>query len=81
MDRDGAFADNIVMPSSTSCGSTGFHSSSGLPLDPGGNAVPRIREGTHVPVSTVFVLGCRPIGCFEVCVAPRREPPSAARAT
>ena len=37
--------------------------------DPIGNAVHTVLEGGDVPGSTVFVLGCGPIGCFACGVA------------
>src|SRR5262249_33567462 len=41
----------------------------GAIMDPVGNAVHTVLEGVEVPGSTVFVLGCGPIGCFAVGVA------------
>jgi len=41
----------------------------GAIMDPVGNAVHTVLEGGEVPGSTVFVLGCGPIGCFAVGVA------------
>src|SRR6185436_1161619 len=41
----------------------------GAIMDPIGNAVHTVLEGNDVAGSTVFVLGCGPIGCFACGVA------------
>ena len=69
VDRDGAFADYIAMPASNVMRLEGIPAEIGAIMDPMGNAVHTVLEGTHVPGSTVFVLGCGPIGCFAVGVA------------
>jgi threonine 3-dehydrogenase len=69
VDRDGAFADYIAMPASNVMKLHGIPVEIGAIMDPIGNAVHTVLEGVEVPGSTVFVLGCGPIGCFAVGVA------------
>ncbi len=69
VDRDGAFADYIAMPASNVMLLEGIPPEIGAIMDPMGNAVHTVLEGGEVPGSTVFVLGCGPIGCFAVGVA------------
>jgi threonine 3-dehydrogenase len=69
VDRDGAFADYIAMPASNVMKLHGIPVDVGAIMDPVGNAVHTVLEGVEVPGSTVFVLGCGPIGCFAVGVA------------
>ncbi len=69
VDRDGAFADYISMPASNVMPLDGIAPEIGAIMDPVGNAVHTVLEGGEVPGSTVFVLGCGPIGCFAVGVA------------
>jgi len=69
VDRDGAFADYIAMPVSNVMLLDGIAPEIGAIMDPVGNAVHTVLEGGDVPGSTVFVLGCGPIGCFAVGVA------------
>jgi threonine 3-dehydrogenase len=68
VDRDGAFADYIVMPASNVMKLDGIPTEIGAIMDPMGNAVHTVLEA-EVPGSTVLVLGCGPIGCFAVGVA------------
>ncbi|HZN96410.1 MAG TPA: L-threonine 3-dehydrogenase [Gemmatimonadales bacterium] len=68
VDRDGAFADYIVMPASNIMKLDGIPTEIGAIMDPLGNAVHTVLEA-DVPGSTVLVLGCGPIGCFAVGVA------------
>jgi threonine 3-dehydrogenase len=68
VDRDGAFADYIVMPASNVMKLDGIPTEIGSIMDPMGNAVHTVLEA-DVPGSTVFVLGCGPIGCFAIGVA------------
>src|SRR5919112_812859 len=68
VDRDGAFADFIVMPASNVIKLDGIPTEIGAVMDPLGNAVHTVLEA-KVPGSTVLVLGCGPIGCFAVGVA------------
>jgi threonine 3-dehydrogenase len=68
VDRDGAFADFIVMPASNVIKLDGIPTEIGAIMDPLGNAVHTVLEA-EVPGSTVLVLGCGPIGCFAVGVA------------
>jgi threonine 3-dehydrogenase len=68
VDRDGAFADYIVMPASNVMKLDGIPTEVGAIMDPMGNAVHTVLEA-KVPGSTVLVLGCGPIGCFAIGVA------------
>ena len=69
VDRDGAFADYIAMPASNIIKLGGIPVDVGAIMDPIGNAVHTVLEGGELPGSTVFVLGCGPIGCFACGVA------------
>lgn len=69
VDRDGAFADYIAMPASNIIKLGGIPVAVGAIMDPIGNAVHTVLEGGELPGSTVFVLGCGPIGCFACGVA------------
>jgi threonine 3-dehydrogenase len=69
VDRDGAFAEYIAMPASNVMTLDGIPTEVGAVMDPVGNAVHTVLEGGDVSGSTVFVLGCGPIGCFAVGVA------------
>jgi threonine 3-dehydrogenase len=68
VDRDGAFAEYLVMPASNVIRLDGIPTDIGAIMDPLGNAVHTVLEA-EVPGSTVLVLGCGPIGCFAVGVA------------
>jgi threonine 3-dehydrogenase len=68
VDRDGAFAEYIVMPVSNVMRLDGIPTEIGAIMDPLGNAVHTVLEG-DVAGSTVLVIGCGPIGCFAVGVA------------
>jgi threonine 3-dehydrogenase len=68
VDRDGAFAEYIVMPVSNVMRLDGIPTEIGAIMDPLGNAVHTVLEA-GVPGSTVLVIGCGPIGCFAVGVA------------
>ena len=68
VDRDGAFAEFIVMPASNVMRLDGIPTEVGAIMDPLGNAVHTVLEA-EVPGSRVLVLGCGPIGCFAVGVA------------
>lgn len=68
VDRDGAFADYIVMPASNVMQLDGIPTEIGAIMDPMGNAVHTVLEA-EVPGSTVLVVGCGPIGCFAIGVA------------
>ena len=68
VDRDGAFADYIAMPESNVMRLQGITTEIGAIMDPMGNAFHTVFE-TDVTGSTVFILGCGPIGCFAVGVA------------
>jgi threonine 3-dehydrogenase len=69
VDRDGAFADFIAMPASNVIKLDGIPGDIGAIMDPIGNAVHTVLEGGELVGSTVFVLGCGPIGCFACGVA------------
>ena len=69
VDRDGAFADFIAMPASNVIKLDGIPVEIGAIMDPIGNAVHTVLEGGGLAGSTVFVLGCGPIGCFACGVA------------
>jgi len=69
VDRDGAFADYIAMPASNIIKLSGIPVEVGAIMDPIGNAVHTVLEGGELPGSTVFVLGCGPIGCLACGVA------------
>ena len=69
VDRDGAFADFIVMPASNVMKLDGIPVEIGAIMDPVGNAVHTVLEGGSVSGVTVFVLGAGPIGCFACGVA------------
>ena len=69
VDRAGAFAEYIAMPASNVMKLDGIPTEVGAIMDPTGNAVHTVLEGDCVAGSTVFVLGCGPIGCFAVGVA------------
>jgi threonine 3-dehydrogenase len=69
VDRDGAFADYISMPASNVIPLGGIPVEIGAIMDPVGNAVHTVLEGADVAGSTVFILGCGPIGCFACGVA------------
>jgi threonine 3-dehydrogenase len=69
VDRDGAFADYIVMPASNVMKLGGIPAEIGAIMDPMGNAVHTVLEGHMVAGSRVLVIGCGPIGCFAVGVA------------
>jgi threonine 3-dehydrogenase len=69
VDRDGAFADYLAMPAANVIPLDGIPPEVGAIMDPVGNAVHTVLEGGDLTGSTVFVLGCGPIGCFAVGVA------------
>src|SRR6266496_2762858 len=72
VDRDGAFAEYITMPATnvlTLDGGT-IPTEVGAIMDPMGNAFHTVLTGgAEIPGSTVFVVGCGPIGCFAVGIA------------
>lgn len=68
VDRDGAFAEYIAMPATNVMKLDGIPTEIGAIMDPIGNAVHTALEGM-VGGSTVFVVGCGPIGCFAVGIA------------
>jgi len=68
VDRDGAFADYIVMPATNVLPLNGIPTEVGAVMDPMGNAFHTVLTA-EIPGSTVFVVGCGPIGCFAVGIA------------
>jgi len=68
VDRDGAFADYIAMPATNVLPLNGIPTEVGAVMDPMGNAFHAVLTA-EIPGSTVFVVGCGPIGCFAVGIA------------
>lgn len=68
VDRDGAFAEFIVMPATNVLTLEGIPTDIGAIMDPMGNAFHTVLTA-DIPGSTVFVVGCGPIGCFAVGIA------------
>src|SRR6266581_2268330 len=68
VDRDGAFADYIVMPATNVLTLDGIPTEVGAVMDPMGNAFHTVLTA-EIPGSFVFIVGCGPIGCFAVGIA------------
>ena len=68
VDRDGAFAEFITMPTTNVLTLSGIPTEIGAIMDPMGNAFHAVLTA-EIPGSTVFVVGCGPIGCFAVGIA------------
>ena len=68
VDRDGAFAEYIVMPATNVLPLDEIPTTIGAVMDPMGNAFHTVLTA-DIPGSTVFVAGCGPIGCFAVGIA------------
>ncbi|HLQ58691.1 MAG TPA: L-threonine 3-dehydrogenase [Gemmatimonadales bacterium] len=68
VDRDGAFAEYIVMPETNVLPLDGIPTEVGAIMDPMGNAFHTVLTA-EIPGSTVFIVGCGPIGCFAVGIA------------
>jgi threonine 3-dehydrogenase len=68
VDRDGAFAEYIVMPATNVLPLDGIPTTIGAVMDPMGNAFHTVLSA-DIPGSTVLVAGCGPIGCFAVGIA------------
>jgi threonine 3-dehydrogenase len=68
VDRDGAFAEYITMPATNVLPLNGIPTTVGAVMDPMGNAFHTVLSA-DIPGSTVFVVGCGPIGCFAVGIA------------
>src|ERR1051325_7692495 len=68
VDRDGAFAEFIAMPATNVLTLDGIPTEIGAIMDPMGNAFHTVLTA-DIPGSTVFVVGCGPIGCFAVGIA------------
>jgi threonine 3-dehydrogenase len=68
VDRDGAFAEYIVMPATNVLPLDGIPTTVGAVMDPMGNAFHTVLSA-DIPGSTVLVVGCGPIGCFAVGIA------------
>jgi threonine 3-dehydrogenase len=68
VDRDGAFAEFIAMPATNVMTLDGIPTEIGAIMDPMGNAFHTVLSA-EIPGSTVFIVGCGPIGCFAVGIA------------
>jgi threonine 3-dehydrogenase len=68
VDRDGAFAEYIVMPATNVLTLDGIPTEVGAVMDPMGNAFHAVLTA-EIPGSFVFIVGCGPIGCFAVGIA------------
>jgi threonine 3-dehydrogenase len=68
VDRDGAFAEFITMPATNVLTLDGIPTEIGAIMDPMGNAFHTVLTA-EIPGSTVFIVGCGPIGCFAVGIA------------
>jgi threonine 3-dehydrogenase len=68
VDRDGAFAEFIAMPTSNVLPLQGIPTEIGAIMDPMGNAFHTVLTA-EIPGSTVLIVGCGPIGCFAVGIA------------
>lgn len=68
VDRNGAFAELITMPAINVMPLGDIPTTVGAIMDPLGNAFHTVLSA-HVSGSTVFVVGCGPIGCFAVGIA------------
>ena len=68
VDLDGAFAEYIAMPATNVLPLNGIPTTVGAVMDPMGNAFHAVLTA-DVSGSTVFIVGCGPIGCFAVGVA------------
>jgi threonine 3-dehydrogenase len=68
VDRDGAFAEYIVMPAPNVFPLEGIPTTVGAIMDPLGNAFHAVLAA-DIPGSSVFIVGCGPIGCFAAGVA------------
>jgi len=68
VDRDGAFAEFVVMPATNVLSLDGIPTEVGAIMDPMGNAFHTVLTA-EIPGSTVFIVGCGPIGCFAVGIA------------
>jgi threonine 3-dehydrogenase len=68
VDRDGAFAEYIAMPATNVLSLNGIPTPVGAVMDPMGNAFHAVLTA-EISGSTVFVVGCGPIGCFAVGIA------------
>lgn len=68
VDRDGAFAEYVVMPATNVLSLEGIPTEVGAVMDPVGNAFHAVLTA-EIPGSSVFIVGCGPIGCFAVGAA------------
>ncbi|HEY7194286.1 MAG TPA: zinc-binding dehydrogenase, partial [Gemmatimonadales bacterium] len=68
VDRDGAFAEYITMPTTNVLTLSGIPTEVGAIMDPMGNAFHTVLTA-EIPGSTVLIVGCGPIGCFAVGIA------------
>jgi threonine 3-dehydrogenase len=68
VDRDGAFAEFVAMPTTNVLPLQGIPTEIGAIMDPMGNAFHTVLSA-DIPGTTVLVVGCGPIGCFAVGIA------------
>src|SRR6266571_4300333 len=68
VDLDGAFAEYIAMPATNVLPLNGIPTTVGAVMDPMGNAFHTVLTA-DVSGSTVFIVGCGPIGCFAAGIA------------
>src|SRR5213075_188752 len=68
VDRDGAFAEYITMPTTNVLTLSGIPTEVGAIMDPMGNAFHTVLTA-EIPGSFVFIVGCGPIGCFAAGTA------------
>jgi threonine 3-dehydrogenase len=68
VDRDGAFAEFIAMPTGNVLPLQSIPTEVGAIMDPMGNAFHTVLTA-EIPGSTVLVVGCGPIGCFAIGIA------------
>jgi len=68
VDLDGAFAEYIAMPATNVLPLDGIPTTVGAVMDPMGNAFHTVLTA-DISGSTVFIVGCGPIGCFAVGIA------------
>src|SRR5207245_3572748 len=68
VDRDGAFPEYLATRGTNVLPLDGIPTTVGAVMDPMGNAFHTVLTA-DIPGSTVFVVGCGPIGCFAVGIA------------
>lgn len=68
VDRDGAFADHVVMPAVNVMPLDSIPTTTGAIMDPLGNAFHAVLT-VEIAGADLLVLGCGPIGCFAAGIA------------